>query len=118
MQFNEQEAASWIASKLQSMYIGKKVQAIEKSTELGLTLEQFAAIQIFRDLCASKTLVFESDAEDDGTLEFYIFNIIDLMYIKDAEKYRGTAAKKGEQFEITVAHAMARFLAKWVAERA
>ncbi|MEQ1905718.1 MAG: hypothetical protein ABL888_16135 [Pirellulaceae bacterium] len=117
MKFNEQEGASWIASNLQSMYVDKKVEAIEKSTELGLTLEQFAASQICRDLCASNTLTFESNAEDDGTLESYIFNITDLMYIRDAEKYRAVAAEKNEPFEITVARAMARVLAKWVADR-
>ncbi len=117
MKLNEQEAANWIASNLHSMYVHKKAEAIEKSTELGLTLEQFAAIQICKALCESGTFEFESDAENDGTFELYVLEITDLMYIKDAEKYCAIAEEKNEQFELTVARAMARVLAKWVAVR-
>jgi hypothetical protein len=99
------------------MYVEKKQEAIDKSTELGLTLEQFATIAICRDLANSGTLVFASPDEDDGRLEFYIENVIDLMYIKDAEKYRAIAAEKKEAFEITVARALARVLTKWVEDR-
>lgn len=115
MKYNEQETANWIASNLHSMYVEKKSAAIEKSTDLNLTLEQFAAIAISRDVVTSGAIVFEEDDEDDGKLEFYIYNVIDLMYIREAEKYRDMAAKKGEQFEVSVARAMARLLRNWVA---
>lgn len=117
MRYNEPEAANWIASTLRTMYVDKKPEAIDQSTSLSLTLEQFAAIQVCRHLINSDSLVFERPEEDDGRLEFYVFNIIDLMYIKDAEKYRAMAAEKGEPFEVTVARAAARLLAKWVSER-
>lgn len=114
MHYNEQEAANWIASNLHSMYVESKPEAIEKSTSLGLTLAQFATVQISRDLVASGALTFDQPKEDDGKLEFYLFNVIDLMYIKDAEKYRKMAAEKGESFEVAVARSAARVLSNWI----
>lgn len=96
------------------MYVENKPQAIERSTSLALTLEQFAAIQICRDLVNSQTLVFDRPEEDDGKLEFYVLNVIELMYIRDAEKYRAAAAEKHEQFEVTVARAAAKVLSNWI----
>ena len=65
MKLNESEAASVIASYLHSMYVEKKDQAIDRSSDLSLTLEQLAAEAICEDLVRRKLVGIGSEEQKD-----------------------------------------------------